>query len=493
MVSSPAPEEGTPASPVSKNVEAGNGCAVASPVRHMHTDVAEILLAAGSTARRRRRNKPAADEVHGRRAQYHCAFEEDEVPALFTPPRLVWAKVRGQVFAPADASAPALREKRHRDAVLVACFGDRTFLWADAEDLLPFRHGFPRLADVGGRSSTKSAFAPALNDALDEVARRVDAGLSCGCDGAANASVRRQQVFVNSGVRRGARGATADGDFARDALRGEAFVGYVRALAVAPGDGAGRLDLAVAAAQLKAFARWRSAAANPEQQDSAADGAMVVAARAGRGRATTPTRERTRRGLFPAADAMTLSMCPRAAAADVAFMRHMFPGEAVEEYASTTAARAELRGLAVVTTAQRKALDQWKSPSPIGINECTATRGMTEIVAHDKDAEADPGNCRTGTSCISSGEDDGDDDGWETESEDLEPPTFEWELGLPRRWTKAILFRSFPFGCYRNYRGGSFCPAPNVTTLSRQTATFAALWHATHFSSYRPADRTGQL
>uniref|UniRef100_A0ACD5ZP18 Uncharacterized protein n=1 Tax=Avena sativa TaxID=4498 RepID=A0ACD5ZP18_AVESA len=461
MVSSPEPEERAPASPVSRN---GNGRTVASPVSHMHPDVAGLLRAADSTARRRRRKKPAADFVH---ARYDCAFEEEEEEQA--PPRLVWAKVLGhpwwpgQVFAPADASAPALREKRRRDAVLVACFGDGTFVWADVEDLLPFRHGFPRLADAGGRSSSKAAFARALDDALDEVSRRVDAGLSCGCDGAAADSVKRQQVFVNSGVRRGVHGALADEAFARNALRGEALVGYVRALALAPGDGSDRLDLAVAAAQLKAFARWRSAA-NPAQDSTAvaADSAMVVAARAGRGRATTPRRERTRRGLLrgdapaPAGDETTRSMCPRAAAAaaaDMVFMRHMFPREAAEEYASVTAvtppgAGAELRGLAVGTTAQgKKAFDEWRSPSPPrGVHECTAIRGgIDNGSTAGADGDADAGMCRTVTSCISEEEDsacekyDGDAAAWETESEDSEPTSFEWELG----WKDYVMVVQF--------------------------------------------------
>jgi hypothetical protein len=237
----------------------------------------------------------------------------------------------GQVFAPSDASAHALRERpKRRDAVLVACFGDRTFVWADAEDLLPFRDGFPRLADIGGRSTSKSTFVPALDDALDEVSRRVDAGLSCACC-AANVE---QQVVQNSGVRTGARGAAVDAAFARDAFRGEAFVRYVRALAVAPEDGADRLDLAVAAAQMKAFTRWRRPA-DPEHHDSSAavddvanGGAMVVAARAGRGRATTPSPGRKRRDLLrgdaPDGEMRALSLCARAAAADAAFMRRIF-------------------------------------------------------------------------------------------------------------------------------------------------------------------------
>jgi hypothetical protein len=192
-----ATEEGAATSPcaaASKNVDAGYRSTVASPARHMHRDVAELLLAAGTSPRRRRRKKPAqapaAAEVRGR-ARYGCAFEEEapeEEEGGFAPLRLVWAKVLGhpwwpgQVFAPSDMSAHALRERpKRRDAVLVACFGDRTFVWADAEDLLPFRDGFPRLADIGGRSTSKSTFVPALDDALDEVSRRVDAGLSGAC------------------------------------------------------------------------------------------------------------------------------------------------------------------------------------------------------------------------------------------------------------------------------------------------------------------------
>ena len=99
-----------------------------------------------------------------------------------------------------------------------------------------------------------SVLASAVEDALAEVSCRMDVRLSC--DYCA-ASIKKQ-VFPNSCVRRGARGAEVDAAFARDAFRGEAFVWYVRALAVAPADGADMLDLAIASAQLKAFARWRS-------------------------------------------------------------------------------------------------------------------------------------------------------------------------------------------------------------------------------------------
>jgi hypothetical protein len=81
-----------------------------------------------------------------------------------------------------------------------------------------------------------------------------------------------------------------------------------------------------------------------------------------------------------------LSLCARAAAADAAFMRAMFPGEAVEEYASAMAltppAGAERRNdVALATTAQRKAFDEWRGASLRGITECTETCGITEFAA----------------------------------------------------------------------------------------------------------------
>ncbi|CAM0958008.1 unnamed protein product [Alopecurus aequalis] len=507
MMPSLSPEEGAPASPcvtVSQGSDAGIERTVASPVRHMHSDVAELLQAARTTPRRRRRKKPAppaaADEARGR-VRYDCAFEEEaqacEDGDRFAPPRLVWAKVTGypwwpgQVFDESDASNLALQERRnrHRDAILVACFGDRSFLWADAEDLLPLRDDFTHLAEIGGRSKSRSAFTSAVNDVLNEVSRRAEAGLSCGCRaasikeqvsrrvdaglscgcraanikklvsrrvdagrscGSCAASIKKQD-FLNSGLRRGARGATVDAAFAKDAFRGEAFVRYVRALAVAPTAGADMLDLAIASAQLDAFTRWRSVA-------PPTDGAMVVA-----GRATTP--RRGDRGDAPSGD-MAMSLCARVAAADAAFMRDVFRGEAPEECNSVMAltpppAGSQRRELAVSSMAQPNAFSQWRG-APSGIfTECTSAMDVPVIgamdaaapppVRHDTankmssgdDAEADPGNCRIlATSCISNWgdsacEDDGDD-GSETESEDFEVSS-KWGLG----WKDYVILMQF--------------------------------------------------
>ncbi|KAI5017019.1 hypothetical protein ZWY2020_037397 [Hordeum vulgare] len=409
MFSSLAPERApAAAAAASKNVEDER-------LRHMHADVAEMLRANTTPRRRRaRRSLPAAPEEERRgRARYGCAFEEE---GGFAPPRMVWAKVRGyprwpgQVFDPADASGLALRERRATGAALVACFGDGSFMWAGAADLTPLRDDFPRLAGVGLRSNCKVEFALALDGALAEVARRVDAGLSCGCGGAA----AKGQVFQNSGLRRGASVAAVDAGFARDALRGEAFLRYVGALAVAPGDGADRLDHAVAAAQLEAFKRWRR------------KNALVFAERAAR--AATPKRTARARGQDDGAiDSMVRAAV--AAAEDAAFMRKVFRGDAsVDYYASAKGLTPQAGTELALATPQPRAFAQWSAASPTFVpDEHTDTHDDTTEAAMDaaakmmtestggEDSTGDPGRWRM-TSCISSkeensgSEDDGDDD-----------------------------------------------------------------------------------
>jgi len=290
---------------VAKNGGEGEVSAVRRPGRPrvVHPDVAEFLL----NFRRLRREKkkratprPAVVVVPGERARYDCAFEDEgEVgrPGGFAPGRLVWGKVRchpwwpGQVFDPADASEQALEERRKHGATLVAFFWDKTFAWVDADELLPFRGDGGDFALLAGQSAhAMPALTASVDAALGEVARRVAAGLSCCCccDGAA---VAKKQVIENAGIREGAHGATVDAAFTRGALRGEAFVGYVSALAVAPLAGADRLDLAIATAQLKAFDRWRGAAARslPEYTCHHGIEANAMAPRRKRGRATKNT------------------------------------------------------------------------------------------------------------------------------------------------------------------------------------------------------------
>jgi hypothetical protein len=267
-------EEGTEGHvKVPKDAPFESGSTVRRPgrLRVVHPDVAEFLRSA-RLWRPRRPTPPSsppasaggkAEEEEGGRARYDCEFEDEEEG--FAPPRLVWGKVKshpwwpGQVFDPADASELAQRQQRPRGAVLVAHFWDKSFAWIDAAALRPFRAGFRRFA----AQSALSTFRAAVDDALAEVARCVDAGLSCACGGNLAAS-KPQVIDDNAGVREGAHGAAVDAAFARRAFRGEAFVGYVSALAASPMAGADRVDLTIATAQLKAFSRWRGSRSLPE-------------------------------------------------------------------------------------------------------------------------------------------------------------------------------------------------------------------------------------
>ncbi|WVZ67211.1 hypothetical protein U9M48_016323 [Paspalum notatum var. saurae] len=205
----------------------------------------------------------ATGEDKVERVQYNCAFQhEDEGSRDFAPPELVWGKVRshpwwpGQVFDAADASEVALKHRK-AGAPLVAYFWDRTFAWSDRSALLPFHANFTRLA----AQSTMSSFVSAVDSALQEVGRRVEAGLSCGCFGS---SIAIKQEVQNSGVRQGAYGAAVDAVYMRGSFDSEAFLDYISALGKKPLAGADLLELAIAKAQLRAFNRSRGPRDLPE-------------------------------------------------------------------------------------------------------------------------------------------------------------------------------------------------------------------------------------
>ncbi|KAG2624299.1 hypothetical protein PVAP13_3KG121127 [Panicum virgatum] len=271
MAPSPVVAEGDAALRVEvspKNAAFGEGSTVRRPgrLRVMHPLVAEFLRSPRRLARPAKKPAPAK-EAAADRPRYGCAFEDDEDGArggagVAAPGRLVWGKVRrhpwwpGQVFDAADASSLALAHRRPRRAALVAYFWDKTFAWNEEATLRPFRAGFARLP----AQRWLAPFAAAVDTALDEVARRVEVGLSCCCCGAGGGkgeATANRQVIDNAGVREGAYGAAVDAAFARGALRGEAFVGYISALATAPLAGADNVDLTIATAQLKALDRWR--------------------------------------------------------------------------------------------------------------------------------------------------------------------------------------------------------------------------------------------
>ncbi|KAM0861033.1 hypothetical protein ACQ4PT_046153 [Festuca glaucescens] len=230
-------------------------------LRVMRPEVEEVL-------RSPRRGRPKLqqhneDDNGAAPPRYDCAFQDEKEGGEFAPPEMVWCKVKShpwwpaQVFDAADASEQALQHARScGGATLLAYFWDKTFAWSDPSALLPFRANFARLAS----QNTIFNYVSAVDTALEEVERRVEAGLSCACV----PNARKRQEVQNSGIREGAYGAVVDDSYMRDTFRAKPFVDYIAALANNPLAGADRLDIATAKAQLRSFNRLRGQRELPE-------------------------------------------------------------------------------------------------------------------------------------------------------------------------------------------------------------------------------------
>lgn len=120
---------------------------------------------------------------------------------------LVWGKVRshpwwpGQIFDPSDASESAnkLFQRLRKDRLLVAFFGDATFGWCEESQLMPFQSNFSEKA----KQTTAKAFQNAVMDALDELARRVELGLTCSCQVEEARLILETKAMDNFGIRQG--------------------------------------------------------------------------------------------------------------------------------------------------------------------------------------------------------------------------------------------------------------------------------------------------
>jgi hypothetical protein len=66
---------------------------------------------------------------------------------------------------------------RKKGSHLVAYFGDSTFAWCDESQLKPFVTNYSRME----KQSSSDAFVGSVNNALEELSRRVLSGLSCSC------------------------------------------------------------------------------------------------------------------------------------------------------------------------------------------------------------------------------------------------------------------------------------------------------------------------
>ncbi|KAJ0234900.1 Tudor/PWWP/MBT superfamily protein [Hirschfeldia incana] len=179
---------------------------------------------------------------------------------------LVWGKVSsypwwpGQVFLdPSVASSKAKKYFKKKETFLVAYFGDSSFAWNDVSKLKPFHQHFPQMVNQSGSSDE---FRNAVCCALEEVSRRVEFGLSCGCvseEGYYCERVKTQKV-VNPGVREESR-VRYGGDKASSAVffEPEELVEYVKSLACVPWyEESDKLVFVSKRAQVLAFQRWTS-------------------------------------------------------------------------------------------------------------------------------------------------------------------------------------------------------------------------------------------
>ncbi|CAM0147552.1 unnamed protein product [Urochloa decumbens] len=98
---------------------------------------------------------------------------------------MVWGKVKSHPWWPGHIYSIDLTddEEVHRGRrdglVLVAFFGDSSYGWFEPQELVPFEDHFAEKAAQGGGS--RSSFAAAVAEAVDEVARRSALALLCPC------------------------------------------------------------------------------------------------------------------------------------------------------------------------------------------------------------------------------------------------------------------------------------------------------------------------
>jgi hypothetical protein len=95
---------------------------------------------------------------------------------------MVWAKVKshpwwpGQLYDP-DLASSIVTDFKRESCFLVAFFGDSTFGWFSESELIPFEPNFPQKC----KQTSESNFVDTVEDALDELYRRVKSGLTCKC------------------------------------------------------------------------------------------------------------------------------------------------------------------------------------------------------------------------------------------------------------------------------------------------------------------------
>ncbi|CAL4893972.1 unnamed protein product [Urochloa decumbens] len=169
---------------------------------------------------------------------------------------LVWGKVKshpwwpGEIFDPSDASELALKHQK-KGSHLVAYFGDNTFAWCDESQLKPFVTNYSQME----KQSTSDAFVGSVNNALEELSRRILSGMSCSCLPEELADNGMSYTVDNAGLKDGVTCSAVNRPEILNCFSPEKLLHYIKELALFPGQGGDLLELVIACSQLTSFYR----------------------------------------------------------------------------------------------------------------------------------------------------------------------------------------------------------------------------------------------
>jgi len=169
---------------------------------------------------------------------------------------LVWGKVKshpwwpGEIFDPSDASELALKHQK-KGSRLVAYFGDNTFAWCDESQLKPFVSNYSHME----KQSSSDAFVGSVNNALEELSRRILSGMSCSCLPEELADNGMSYTVDNAGLKEGVTCSAVNRSEIIKCFSPENLLHYIKELALFPGQGGDLLELVIACSQLTSFYR----------------------------------------------------------------------------------------------------------------------------------------------------------------------------------------------------------------------------------------------
>lgn len=153
---------------------------------------------------------------------------------------MVWGKVKshpwwpGYIFNEAFASSQVRHTKRDGHA-LVAFFGDSSYGWFEAAELIPYE---PNYAEKWQQTSSRN-FVKAVEESEDEVSRRAALGLSCRCRNPFNFRPASMQGYFSVDVvdyEPGGIYSAGQIKKAREGFQPCAMRSFVKQLALAPND-----------------------------------------------------------------------------------------------------------------------------------------------------------------------------------------------------------------------------------------------------------------